>query len=118
MKNYFVIALCFVLPISGCIFSGGDIEETKVVEPYYITYSGLNHQLIIKEKGASTSKIIITSNVDSIGHYNKFIFGKTGVQYFIINRETQNFEGRYNEHSSFIEAKQKLDLPSEMESTN
>jgi hypothetical protein len=117
MKNNFVI-ICFVFFMSGCIFSGTDIEETKVVEPYYITYSGLNHQLIIKEKGASTNKVVITSNVDSIGHYDKFIFGKTGAEYFIINKETQNFEGRYNEYSSFMEAKRRLDLPTEMESTN
>ena len=117
MKNIFFVTYVILL-ISSCIFSGSDIKETKVIEPYYITYSGLNHQLIIKEKGASTNKVVITSNIDSIGHYDKFIFGKMGVQYFIINKETQSFEGWYNDYSSFIEAKRKLNLQSEMESTN
>lgn len=103
--------------LSGCIFSGGDIEETKVIEPYYILSTGSNHQLIAKENGASTNKVIVSSDIDSIGHYDKFIFGKTGSRYFIFSTETQKFYGEYNNPSLFKEAKEKLNLYSEMEST-
>ena len=114
----FLCVTCLTVFISGCIFSGSDIEETKIIEPYYVTYSGLNHQLIFKEKGANTSKVIISSNIDSIGYYDKYIFGKIGVQYFILNRESQILKDKYNTYFSFIEGMDKLNLKPDMQSTN
>ena len=118
MKLNYTFIFILSLIISGCIFSGSDIEERKLVEPYYITYSGIKYELIVKEKGASTNKVLISSNIDSIGWYSRYIFGKIDTEYFIINRDAQNFEGKYNSYFEFIKAKKLLELKSKMLKTS
>jgi hypothetical protein len=117
MKIY-IPFMCMSVLLSGCIFSGNDIEETEILDPYYIQFSGINHQLIAKETEARTSKVIVSTDIDSIGHFDNFIFGKTGSRYFIFDTKTKKFYGEYNNLSLFREAKQKLNLYIEMKSTN
>lgn len=109
--------LLFTLLSTSCIFSGGDIEEKKIIDPYYLSYSGINHQLIKKEKDANTGKIIIQADIDSIGHFGKYIVGKFESTYFIFNTGKEMFEGKYNAYSDFIQAKINLGLNVAMEST-
>lgn len=100
MKFKYLYGCVLLFTGGGCLFSGNDIEEKKLVEPYYITTSGISYDLIIKERDASTNKVVIT-NIDSIGWNESYIFGKTVSEYFIINQATQILIGRYNNRSDF-----------------
>lgn len=108
-----VYAFLVLVANSGCIFSGNDIEEIKMIGPYYITTSGINYDLIVKEKDASTNKIMLP-NIDSIGWSNKYVFGKAVSGYFIINQNAQIFVGKYNNYLDFNNAGKILGLNNEM----
>jgi len=104
-----LISVCIIILFScGCIFSGDDIEEKQIVSSYYISSLGNTYTLTYKEPEASTEKIIITTNVDSVGWKGKVIFGLTSNEYFIIDIKSHITIGRFKKHSDFIKANQDL----------
>ena len=114
MKFKYVVYVCLLLfANSGCIFSGNDIEEIKLIEPYYITTSGISYDLIVKEKDASTNKVMLL-NIDSIGWSKKYVFGKATSEYFIISQNDQIFVGRFKNYLDFYNAGKLLGLNDEM----
>lgn len=104
-----LITVCVIfLFSSGCLFSGNDIEEKQIVGSYYISSLGDANTLIFKEPEANTEKIIITTNVDSIGWKDKVVFGITNNEYFIVDIKSQKTIGRYTNYFDFIKANQEL----------
>ncbi len=86
MKCSFILIIFFS---SGCIFSGSDLEEKKVVDNYYINLLGSNSSLVYREPGAATDKMLISSNIDSIGWNEQIVVGVTNNKYFIVNRQSR-----------------------------
>ncbi len=112
VKYGYGIICCFLVFCSGCLFSGPDNEERKLVSPYFIVSAGAGHDLVVKEENADTEKIIY-SNIDSIGWSNHYIFGKAQSGYFIIDCNAQKIVGRYSS-AEFNRVKKGLGLQSGM----
>ncbi len=88
-----------LFPVSGCLFSGGDIEDKQVVGLYYLIHSSRNYELVIRQPGAITGQMVITTSIDSLTWSKKFILGHTEGEYFIIdtnyNRKVLFLKGQH-----------------------
>ena len=119
VEKVLVFIFCFF--ISGCLFSSDEVKDSCIVGNFYVSNSYGNVTLLYKnnqELKLLGSGTVIAEGIDSIGHYQFYIFAKAKTEYFILDTATKKNVGKYNEYTSFVEAKKKLDLQSEMESTN
>lgn len=115
MKGVLKFTLAFVtMFFSGCIFSGSDVEENKIVDNYYISSLAGNNSLVYKEPDAATENILVPTNVDSIGWNDKVVSGVSGGQYFIIDRESQNLNN-YKDRLQYIDAYKKFGISDEIQ---
>lgn len=100
------------LMIIGCIFSHDDLKEYKISDSFYISsFAGDNTLLYkvgsdIKLKGSGT---VVIGGIDSIAWNDKYIFGKTISEYFIINKSNRNFVGKYQTYLDFQKSQQLLE---------
>ena len=116
-RRLFFYSYCLFL--SGCLFSSDEAKDTCVVGSYYVSSFYDNITLLYKSDGDLKllgSGTVIAKDIDSIGHYQNYLFAKTKTEYFIFDTATKIFEGRYDIYSSFIAAKTRLGLHSEMKS--
>lgn len=113
MKIILGIALTTLTFLSGCLFSGSDVEETKMVDNYYLSSLGGNTSLVYKDSEAATDNLLIPGNVDSIGWNSSVIVAVSGKNYFIVNRQTQAVN-KSNDWTAYVSSYQKLGIKDNM----